>query len=94
MEELDIPRSAQELGKAIDTLASGKPVGNYGWDEGMVPQDMHDANTTTLYNNKGDCSDCNSYRGILLLSVVTKAFTRVALNRLQSLVERGFRHRK
>lgn len=45
---------------------------------------MHDANTITLYKNKGDCSDCNSYRGIYLLSITGKAFARVVLNRLQT----------
>ena len=60
------------------------------WDEVMVPQDMRDSNIITLYKNKGDRSDCNSYRGISLRSIVGKAFARVALNRLQSLAERVY----
>ena len=40
------------------------------WKEGIVPQDMPDANIVTLYKNKGDRSGCNNYRGISLLSVV------------------------
>ena len=59
---------------------------------------MRDCNIITLYKNKGDCSDCNNYRGISLLSIVGKLFARVVLNRLQELADsvypesqRGFR---
>ena len=34
------------------------------WQEGEVPQDTRDAKIITLYKNKGERSDCNSYRGI------------------------------
>ena len=60
------------------------------WREGKVPQDMRDANIVTLYNNKGDRSDCNNYRGISLLKVIGKLFARVALKRLQVLAERVY----
>ncbi|XP_072181238.1 uncharacterized protein [Diadema setosum] len=39
---------------------------------------------------EGDCSDCNNYRGISLLSVVGKVFARVVLARLQSLAFRVY----
>ena len=62
---------------------------------------MRDASIVTLYKNKGDRSDCNSYRGISLLSIVGKIFARVALPRLQVLASRvypesqcGFRTRR
>ena len=58
------------------------------WEERAVPQDMRDAKIVTLYKNKGDRSDCNSYRGISLLSIVGKVYARVALGRLQVLAER------
>ncbi|CAE1266123.1 unnamed protein product [Acanthosepion pharaonis] len=45
------------------------------WIEGAVPQDE----IITLYKNKGERSDCNNYRGILLLSIVGKVFARVIL---------------
>ena len=46
---------------------------------------MRDANIITLYKNKGGRSDCNSYRGISLLSTMEKAFARVVLKRLPTL---------
>ena len=39
------------------------------WKKGAVPQDMNDV-TIRLCKNKGDLSDCNSYRGIYLVSIV------------------------
>ena len=55
------------------------------WREGEVLQDMPDAKIVTLFNNKGDRNDCNNYRGVSLLSIVGKVFTRVVLARLQIL---------
>ena len=57
------------------------------WEEGTVPQDMHDASIITLYKNKGDCSDCNNYPGISILSIVGMAFACMVLNRLQVFAE-------
>ena len=58
--------------------------------EGKVPQDMRGANVVTLYENKGDRSDYNNYRGISLLSIVGKVFARVVLKRLQVLAEQVY----
>ena len=58
--------------------------------EGAVPQDMRDAKIVTLYKNKGECSDCNNYRGISLLSIVGKVFAPVILVHLQKLAERVY----
>ena len=60
------------------------------WQEGAVPQDMRDAKIITLFKNKGEMSDCNSYRGISLLSVIGKVFAKVILIRLQKLAERVY----
>ena len=60
------------------------------WRDGEVPQDMRDANIVTLYENKGDRSDCNNYRGISPVSIVGKLFARIALKRLQVLAERVY----
>lgn len=50
---------------------------------------MKDAKMVTLYNNKGDRSDCKNYRGISLLSIVGKVYARVLLVRLHLLAERA-----
>ena len=60
------------------------------WEKGVVPQDMRDAKVVTLYKNKGDRGDCNNHRGISLLSILGKAFARVALDRLHVLSERVY----
>ena len=49
---------------------------------------MRDANIFTLYKNNGDRGDCNNYRGISLLNVIGKLFTKVVLMKLQVLAER------
>ena len=51
---------------------------------------MKDAKIVTLYKNKGGSSDCNNYRGISLLSIVGKVYTRVELAHLQQLAERVY----
>ena len=55
-----------------------------------VTQDTKDAKIVTLYKNKGGSSDCNNYRGISLLSIVGKVYTRVVLAHLQQLAERVY----
>ena len=47
------------------------------WQEWEVLQDMRDAKIITLYKNKEERTDCNSYRGIFLLSIVGKIFALV-----------------
>ncbi|KAK3788584.1 hypothetical protein RRG08_031240 [Elysia crispata] len=61
--------------------------------EGKVDQDMPDAKIITLYKTKRGRSDCNNYKGISLLSIVGKDFTRVVLVRLQVLAERIYQSR-
>ena len=47
---------------------------------------MRDANIITHY--KGDCSDCNNYCSISLLSSVGKLFVHIIVHRLQILADR------
>ena len=56
------------------------------WQEGDVPQDTK---IITLYKTKGERTDCNSYRGIFLLSIVDKIFARVINNNLQNVYIRN-----
>ena len=51
---------------------------------------MQGCSIVTLCKNKGDCSDCNNYRGISLLSIVGKVFARLVLNRLKKLADRVY----
>ena len=52
------------------------------WEQGILPQDLKDAVTISLYKNKGEKSDCSNYRGITLLSIAGKVLARILLNRL------------
>ena len=105
MEELSKAINRLSCGKApgsdgipSEVLKSGKPallqplhdLLCHCWEQGYIPQDMRDANIVTLYKNKGDRSDCNNYRGISLLSIIGKAFARVALACLQTLASRVY----
>ena len=60
------------------------------WSEGKVPQDKRDSKNVTLYKFKGDCSDCNQYGGIPLLTIEGKVFAGVVLSCLQVLASRVF----
>ena len=53
------------------------------WEVGSVPQTWKDASIVTNYK-KGDRTDCGNYRGISLLSIAGKIFTRILLNRLST----------
>lgn len=57
------------------------------WELRRVPNDFLVSRISTLYKSKGDRSDCDSYRGISLLSVCGKVFARILLNRLMTLSE-------
>ena len=63
---------------------------NACWQEGEVPQDMRDAKVITLYKNKGERTDCNSYIGSFLLSIVGKiTLCSFDYNNLQNLYIRN-----
>ena len=50
------------------------------WEQAKLPHDFCDAAIITLYKNKGEKSDCSSYRGITLLSIAGKILARILLN--------------
>jgi len=58
------------------------------WCTHCLPQNFKDANIITLYKNKGSRQDCNSYRGISLLSVAGQVLSRVLFPRLQVITDR------
>lgn len=56
------------------------------WETKTLPSDFRDANIITIFK-KGDRENCNNYRGISLLSVASKIFARILLDRLLLLAE-------
>ena len=56
------------------------------WEEGSVVKDWKDANIIPI-PKKGNLQVCDNWRGISLLDVVGKLFTRVIQERLQDVVE-------
>ena len=53
------------------------------WQEGEFTQNICDAKIITPYKNKAEWTDCNTYRGIFLLSIAGEIRARVILVRLQ-----------
>ena len=62
------------------------------WETKTLPSDFRDVNIITIFK-KGDREDCNNYREISLLSIASKIFARILLDRLLLLPESqcGFR---
>ena len=56
------------------------------WETKTLPSDFRDANIITIFK-KGDRENCNNYRGISLLSIASKIFARILLDRLLLLAE-------
>ena len=56
------------------------------WETKTFPSDFRDANIITIFK-KGDRENCNNYRGISLLSIASKIFARILLDRLLILAE-------
>lgn len=56
------------------------------WNTETIPQDWKDATIVPIFK-KGDRRLCNNYRGISLLSIPGKVFTRVLLNRFKDSVD-------
>ena len=54
---------------------------------GVVPKEWCEACIVPLYKGKGDKYECGSYRGINLLSVVSKLYGRVLINTISSETE-------
>ena len=66
---------------------------NMVWQQERVPADWKNGIIIPL-PKKGDLSDCGNWRGITLLSVPGKVFSRVLLNRMQDAVDRLLRQQQ
>jgi hypothetical protein len=71
------------------------------WNGQVMVEDWTTAILIRLYKSKGDRTVCDNYRGISLLAVTGKIFTRIVLNRIQNLIDKqlleqqaGFRRNK
>ena len=58
------------------------------WTIEEIVEDWTLAILIRLFKNKGDKTQCDNYRGISLLVVACKLFTRVILNRVQRVIDR------
>ena len=54
------------------------------WNTEKVPKEWKEGIIVSIYKNKGDSRDPSNYRPITLLSVPSKVFTSVLLNRIRS----------
>ena len=54
------------------------------WKNEEEIEDRSTAILIRLFKNKGDKMDCGNYRGVSLLSIASKVFSRVVLNRVQT----------
>ena len=63
-------------------------------EEQSVPEDWKKAIIVPLFKNKGSKLDCANYRGISLVSVPSKSFMRVLLNRIKPTIEEGLREQQ
>ena len=75
----------QKYGSMEETICSAECIKliTNAWEMVSVPQAWKDASIITIYK-KGDRTDCGDYRGISLLSIAGKIFTRILLNRLST----------
>ncbi|CAF3152656.1 unnamed protein product [Rotaria sp. Silwood2] len=74
--------------------AGGEPVlqclhsiFNDVWENEKMVENWNMAILIRLYKNKGDKKLCDNYRGISLLNVISKVFSRIILNRIQHLID-------
>lgn len=113
MDEIISAMKSMKKGKAagydritVEMLRGGKElvaswlclIFNKCWNSGKVPEDWRKAVVVPLYKGKGSRQDAKNYRGISLLSIVSKLYAKVLIERVmqktdQSIwdVQAGFR---
>ena len=57
------------------------------WEEGQIPEAWK-TGLIFKFPKKGDLGDCNNWRGITLLSLTSKVFSRIVLSRLTAVLEK------
>ena len=60
------------------------------WNEGKMPNDWK-CGLLIKIPKKGDTANCDNWRGITLLSIPSKVFTRILLNRIKEHVNHRLR---
>ena len=60
------------------------------WEEEKLPDDLKEAHLIKL-PKKEDFTECKNYSGISLLSVPSKIFSRIILNRIKTAVDSKLR---
>lgn len=78
------PEMLKYMGKDGEELL--RDIINQAWKSGEVPADWKIAIIVPIHK-KGDIKDCNNYRGISLLSVVSKLYERILESRLRDIIE-------
>lgn len=63
------------------------------WEEERVRSEFKVSHISILYKNKDDRSNCDSYRGISLLSIPGKELARILLNLLIPILEQILNHK-
>ena len=53
----------------------------------VAPRDFRDMCMMPVYKGKGDKYECNSYRGIYVMSVIGTVYGRVLINRVRKRTE-------
>jgi hypothetical protein len=57
------------------------------WENEQMVKEWNMTTLIKLYKNKGDRKICDNYRGIALLNITSKIFSRIILNRIQDLID-------
>ncbi|KAG0713587.1 hypothetical protein GWK47_015881 [Chionoecetes opilio] len=77
--------SAELLKAGVEAMIRGlHAVLTAVWQSRTIPPDWKRGLVVPIWKGKGDCQDCNNYRGITLLSVPGKVLAHLLLTRIRS----------
>ncbi|KAL5010020.1 hypothetical protein ScPMuIL_012325 [Solemya velum] len=66
------------------------PIFHKIWQNNTIPRTWTEGNIIKL-PKKGDLSNCNNWRGITLLSIPSKAFSKIIIDRIRTAVDKQLR---